>query len=66
MKRSVNFNGFRPKHRRKYNTAADFVAACRAIGMTDDEIRQAIADEAAGRVPEPPKRDIDQNDYILG
>lgn len=59
MKRSVNFNGFQPKHRTKYNTLADFVATCLAVGMTDEEIRQVIADEAAGRVPEPPKRDID-------
>ena len=42
MKRSVNFNGFQPKHRNKYNTAQDFVNACRAIGMTDEEIRAAV------------------------
>lgn len=42
MKRSVNFNGFQAKHRHKYNTAADFVATCRAVGVTDEEIRAAV------------------------
>lgn len=49
MKRSVNLNGFQPHHRTKYFTAQDFVNTCRAIGMTDEEIRQAIANEATGQ-----------------
>lgn len=42
MKRSVNFNGFQAKHRTKYNTAQDFVDTCRAVGMTDEEIKAAV------------------------
>lgn len=37
MKRSVNFNGFQPKHR--HISAQDFIATCRALGMSDEEIR---------------------------
>lgn len=40
MKRSVNFNGFQAKHRRI--SAQDFVDTCRALGMTDEEIKALI------------------------
>lgn len=42
MKRSVNFNGFQSKHRTKYFNAQDFVNTCRAIGMTDEEIKATV------------------------
>lgn len=40
MKRSVNFNGFKPQYRNI--SAQDFIATCRAVGMTDEEIKEMV------------------------
>ena len=37
MKRSVNFNGFQPSHRRI--SPADLIATLRALGYTDAQIK---------------------------
>lgn len=40
MKRSVNFNGFQPSHRRI--SPADLINTRRALGYTDTEIRATL------------------------
>ena len=40
MKRSVNFNGFQPSHRRI--SPADLIGTLRALGYTDDEIKATL------------------------
>lgn len=40
MKRSVNFNGFKPQYRTI--SAQDFVNTCRALGMSDEEIKEMV------------------------
>lgn len=40
MKRSVNFNGFQAKHRRI--TAEGLLAALRALGLSDEEIKAEL------------------------
>lgn len=40
MKRSVNFNGFQPSHRRI--SPADLIATLRALGYTDAQIKAQL------------------------
>lgn len=40
MKRSVNFNGFQPSHRRI--SPADLIETLRALGYTNDEIKATL------------------------
>ena len=45
MKRSVNFNGFQPSHRRI--SPADLIATLRALGYTDAQIKQTLLEMQA-------------------
>ena len=40
MKKSVNFNGFKAKHRRI--TGEHLIATMRALGMSDEEIKAEL------------------------
>lgn len=49
MKRSTNFNGYQPRHRRI--APADMIAALRALGFTDSQIKASLQQlQQAGRV----------------
>lgn len=53
MKRSVNFNGFQPSHRRI--SAADLIATLRALGYTDAEIKATLQQmQTNASQPQPP------------
>jgi len=52
MKRSVNFNGFQPSHRRI--SAADLIATLRALGYTDAQIKATLQQMQADANSTPP------------
>lgn len=47
MKRSVSFNGFKPQYRNI--SARDFVNTCRALGMSDEEIKALVLKQQAAK-----------------